>query len=735
MREWDQRVFRLKRHLAPRIHERESLFLLGGENPLLLRDATFAGVVALLDGERTTAEIVDRLAGQFGEPEVFLALMRLRFLGYVVEVGQEPYSTNFAAFWEAQAVGAQRAHERLARTAVRVHAESEELEGSLTSALRAANIRVKEHASLAVVVVDDYLDPTLPRWSAAARDQGLSWLLVKLTGTVAWLGPLFEANGGFCWACMAQRLRLNRPVEVYLERQKVPEVSPRVLPTTRASVQLAAHWVAQSIALWIVQSDASLALDRLWTFNPVTATRQEHFVSRYPQCEVCGDADGFLERGYEPLRLMSRPKRFIDDGGHRGATPEHTWERLSRQISPLTGVVSSIGPVAGRDHPQRPVYGAAYRTCPWHGTPSHSDFHRVAMGKGRTPAQARVSALCEAIERHSMGFRGDEPRRRGRVDQLDARGIRPNALQNFSDAQFQGRERHAADPDVQRRIPRPFDPSVVIDWTPVWSLTHRCRRWVPTSYCFAGMPVPEEERFCYANANGHAAGNTLEEAILQAFLELVERDAVAIWWYNRLERPSVDLGSFEQRYFEQLLLHYEELGYSIWVLDLTTDLEIPAFVALAMPTGEGRWHMGFGCHVDAPLAIQRALTEVNQLFDPSLDAPAPWDIGELTDPSFLFAHQGLGRRCAGDYPADHNDDLRDDVSNCVSRAARLGLETLVLDQTRPDTDLHVVKVIVPGLRHFWPRFGPGRLYDVPVSLGLRARSLSEQELNPATLRF
>jgi ribosomal protein S12 methylthiotransferase accessory factor len=62
--------------------------------------------------------------------------------------------------------------------------------------------------------------------------------------------------------------------------------------------------------------------------------------------------------------------------------------------------------------------------------------------------------------------------------------------------------------------------------------------------------------------------------------------------------------------------------------------------------------------------------------------------------------------------------------------AEKGLETLVLDQTRPDLDLHVVKVIVPELRHYWPRFGPGRLYQVPVQMGWLPEPLSEEALNP-----
>jgi oxazoline/thiazoline synthase len=58
------------------------------------------------------------------------------------------------------------------------------------------------------------------------------------------------------------------------------------------------------------------------------------------------------------------------------------------------------------------------------------------------------------------------------------------------------------------------------------------------------------------------------------------------------------------------------------------------------------------------------------------------------------------------------------------------MEVLVLDQTRPDIGLPVVKVIVPGMRHFWARLGPGRLYDVPVRLGRQAKPTPYEELNP-----
>ena len=63
------------------------------------------------------------------------------------------------------------------------------------------------------------------------------------------------------------------------------------------------------------------------------------------------------------------------------------------------------------------------------------------------------------------------------------------------------------------------------------------------------------------------------------------------------------------------------------------------------------------------------------------------------------------------------------------------METLVLDQTRPDIGLSVVRVVVPGLRHFWRRLAPGRLYDVPQELGWLDTPAPEDALNPVSMFF
>jgi len=60
---------------------------------------------------------------------------------------------------------------------------------------------------------------------------------------------------------------------------------------------------------------------------------------------------------------------------------------------------------------------------------------------------------------------------------------------------------------------------------------------------------------------------------------------------------------------------------------------------------------------------------------------------------------------------------------------------LVLDLTRPDIGLNVVKVVVPGMRFFWQRFAPGRLYDVPVEMGWLNEPTPESGVNRTQMPF
>ena len=95
------------------------------------------------------------------------------------------------------------------------------------------------------------------------------------------------------------------------------------------------------------------------------------------------------------------------------------------------------------------------------------------------------------------------------------------------------------------------------------------------------------------------------------------------------------------------------------------------------------------------------------------DACAIWWYNRLRVP-------GVDLECFGDdYLAATHDYYR-----------RHHRESWVLDVTG-DLGMPVARVMVPGLRHFWERFAPGRLFDVPVDMGRRTSPLAESDLNPA----
>ena len=734
MRALFDRVLQFKPHLRLELLDPERAFLLGEREQFMLTGRVQVLVAPMLDGRRAVRDVIAALEGRVSSPEVLYTLSLLEKRGYVVDASSA-LSPEMAAFWQALGVAPTEAASRLAAAPVAVRALDGLDPAPLVQSLEGAGLTVRDGAPFHIVLVRDYLTPELEALNQRALARKESWVLVKPAGVAPWVGPVFRPGEGPCWACLAQRLRWNRPVETFLRELRGTSGSfapPRAeLPT---SLQAGIHLAATALARWLVNGGQGALSQALLALELPQLQLSEHAVVRRPQCPACGDPELLKARGAQPVVLQARPRGFIEDNGFRSVSPEETYARLQHQISPITGVLSSLGPLEGRTHPLRPTFGASYFTPVRAEAPDFSEFHALGFGKGRTPAQSRVSALGEAIERWSSLFQGDEPRRRARLAELGEEAVHPRELLLFSDTQYRERERLNAEYRLPRgAIPLPFDEQLEVDWTPVWSLSHERRRYVPTSYCYNRYPSPPAARFSPGDSNGNAAGNCLEEAILQGFLELAERDATAVWWYNRLRRPAVDLSSFQDPYFQALMEHHRSHGWRLWALDLTHDLGIPTFVALGRFPDNGRYCMGLGAHLDARIALQRALTEFNQLFDPRQETQAPWMESDLEDSSFLLPDETVPARTPADFPAPAQEDIRDDVRTCVERARKAGLETLVLDQTRPDVSLSVVKVMVPGLRHFWPRFAAGRLYQVPVRMGWHPKPREESRLNPFPL--
>lgn len=723
---------KFKRYFRVETCEPEGVFLLSENRYFLLKGQIYQKLVPLIDGQHTVNDIIGCLQKQATAPEVYYALMLLEKQGHLIE-NDDPLPIEVAAFCEtlSETLNVDTAAHRLQTTTVAIHTVGATTSAPLISALEALHIQVQTTGDLDIVLTDDYLQNDLAAFNHQALQSQHPWMLVKPVGTTLWIGPIFHPGKTGCWECLAQRLRANRPVETFIQKRKnISTPFSTSISTLPSTLQTALNLATTEIAKWIIGAENKNLEGILVTLDTLSLKTQNHILIHRPQCSHCGT---LTTQSPKPIVLESQQKKFIADGGHRCLQPAETIKKYEHHISPITGVIRELNLFSKTDFTHTYIAGHNFVTMF-----DDLDFLRDnvrgrSAGKGKTDTQAKTSGICEAIERYSGIFQGDEIRKKGCYQELRECAVHPNTCMNFSQAQYQNREQWNANTDNYfEKVPEPFDEEREIDWTPLWSLTDKAFKYLPTAYCYYGYPKPIKPD-CWADSNGAAAGNTKEEAILQGFMELVERDSVALWWYNRIKRPSVDLNSFDEPYFQTLKDYYQTRHRELWVLDITNDLNIPVFAAISRRIDQEREDIfyAFGAHFDPKIGILRALTELNQILDisehPTLER---WESATLANQPYLVADDNAAPKISADYPTLWHDDLRDDVMNCVAIAEKQGLEVLILDQTRPDIGLNVVKVFVPCMRHFWKRLGQGRLYDVPVKLDWLPAPLKENQLNP-----
>ena len=284
------------------------------------------------------------------------------------------------------------------------------------------------------------------------------------------------------------------------------------------------------------------------------------------------------------MAITIRPvEKLYFDGTHRSRSPEETRAAVEPLMSEIG--VTEIIDVTPLDRIGIPVF-AAVRPGAARGAA------RVHAGKGKEPVHARVSAMMEALERYCAEYRGD------RMECATYEEIGP------------GRAVHPED----LLLPRKLEQGEMVHWTPAWDLLNGEEIYVPSNAVFhpydsLGMAFP----LFRSDTNGLASGNVIEEAILHALFEVIERDALSIADQKRdLGRRLVIEKECAAR---EVIDRFEENGIDIhlWLLDGKTG--IPTVAAAADDTvtkDPAMLVMGSGTHLSPEIAALRALTEVAQ---------------------------------------------------------------------------------------------------------------------------
>jgi ribosomal protein S12 methylthiotransferase accessory factor len=705
--------------------------LVGDEATTLFDTPGVLDVLRLLDGHRTARDVATILSDRQAPEVTHFILLAMARASLVRQEGRRPMEASSS------------------RAVPEASADlSEVLSAAWSSRAGLDVVSVPLTDETALVLTDDYLNPRIVEVvQAGLRRRGAKLILARIGTRRVWIGPSYGVAPSACIQCLRERLRVNLvgdamvhlgaslPAGVTVERlnRAIPSAAFRLLALHASTVAGSLETVADAIQVIELRST-----------SPVVET---HRIMRQPGCAACGDPA--LQSPGALVSLVSRPKIDGVDGGYRVLDSTGTLHRLTPHVSPLTGVIRHVRKVPVGDGDVVHTYTASHPRE--FGPPTfravRADRRDPAGGKGRTDIDARISAMCESVERYSAAHRGTELHRVARLSELHDRAIHPAQLLLFSRRQYDMRQEwNTVNVDTFHWIPEPYDDEPV-EWSPVRSLVTGEERCIPSAFLYHGFRG-KGRRFCRADSNGLSSGNVIEEAILQGLLELVERDAVATWWYNRLRLPELDLSSSDDPYIAEATSFYERLGRGLWVLALPTDLAIPCFAAVsARHAHPADVIFGFGAHLDRDIALSRAVTELNQVLPtvmrsredrreqmlPAFAAAIEWwESATFETEEYLWPSLGPSRQLAS-FEKPERSDLLDDVHDCVDRLARAGCDVLVHDLTRPEVDFPVVRVIAPGLRHFWRRLAPGRLYDLPVALGMLASPRREEELNPISM--
>jgi len=284
----------------------------------------------------------------------------------------------------------------------------------------------------------------------------------------------------------------------------------------------------------------------------------------------------------DPIRITRIKKEFFN-GTHRVVDPEKTLETI-KPLMPEIGVVE-VEDITHLDRLGIPVYSAFRPGAKLGATKVHA-------GKGTMPVHAEVSAMMEAVERYSAEYKGEYMLH----DTFEGIGLAK-----------------AVDP-VDLILPRRLESGERLHWTLSWDIMNDEEIYIPSNAVFHPYdPVGMAQQLFRSDTNGLASGNVIEEAILHAIFEVIERDALSDAENSRSlgKRIIVDRDGPAK----EMLDIFESNGVKIYLWLIEGKTGVPTVAAGGDDTETKDpllLVMGSGTHLNPEIAVLRALTEVAQ---------------------------------------------------------------------------------------------------------------------------
>ena len=379
----------------------------------------------------------------------------------------------------------------------------------------------------------------------------------------------------------------------------------------------------------------------------------------------------------------SSKKGFIA-GTHRTRPPAETFDDYKR-VMPMMGI-TRVANITGLDVIGLPVYTAIR---------PNARLLSTSQGKGIDDASAKTSALMESIELWHAEHIDDARLRWDTYGRMRRTGLTI---------------------DLRALATRaPVATDIPLLWIEGFCLLAQKPTWVPfdlVSMCDLRVGAVPTTALS-SSSTGLASGNHVTEAIVHALCEIVERHCEAIW-VDAERSARIDPASVSSGISGAVLAMLKEAGVYACIWDCTNaDIAVPVYVCEVLDapdTGRRRLlgsYNGSGCHLSAEVAFVRALTEAVQsrltFIAGSRDDFFRARYGSTHNES---VHRMKWQELTGERDLRPfapvslaTDTFGADVDRLLQAIERAGAkQAIVVDLTRSDVQIPVVKVIVPGMR-------------------------------------
>lgn len=442
------------------------------------------------------------------------------------------------------------------------------------------------------------------------------------------------------------------------------------------------------------------------------------------------------------LNLQDRGETSIDE----------VLERMSRLVGKRVGIIKQVAEVElpSNDFGVFQIHALGSNIACFMPQARASD----GQGKAFDKKKAIASAIGEILERYCCAMYNPEEWLLAPYDEVQEQAVDLQDFALFADEQYSKWS------SVLSRVTS----DTKLNWVTGYSLTENRPVLVPA--CFVFLPYDftkgEDAILLACTSTGAAAGASLEEAILSAVYEIVERDASMIMWLNKLPLPRVELSTCHDHRIQWFLKKAASLDLEIVVSNATTDVEIPTLVCLCLEkrNKEPFVTASAASGLDPERALLKALEELIQ-------CRAAWDWGvgcnmyadyvfdgdfgqikSFADHLILYAKIDLRSECRfltdsqvtiglDEIPNCSSSSVLKNIQTSVDLVKKRGLDVIVVDITSPDVreaGFFVVRVIIPGTQpltgpYDYRYLGGKRLYAVPQILGYIDRETRLQDLN------